>query len=55
MLAAYIGLVLRTPATPALAGTGLVATLVPLHRAPLWAATVGAMRRGALMGPQRSG
>jgi branched-chain amino acid transport system permease protein len=39
-LAAYIALVLRTPATPALAGTGLVAALVTFAPLPLWAATI---------------
>ena len=49
-LAAYIGLVLRTPATPALAGTGLAAALVPFAPLPLWAATIGAVVAGALVG-----
>jgi branched-chain amino acid transport system permease protein len=49
-LAAYIALVLRTPATPALAGTGLAAVLLPFNRLPLWAATLGAIVAGALVG-----
>jgi branched-chain amino acid transport system permease protein len=47
---AYIGLVLRTPATPALAGTGLAAALVPFSPLPLWAAAIGAVVAGALIG-----
>jgi branched-chain amino acid transport system permease protein len=49
-LAAYVGLVLRTPATPALAGTGLVASFAPFAPLPLWAATIGAVLAGALVG-----
>jgi branched-chain amino acid transport system permease protein len=49
-LAAYVGLVLRTPATPALAGTGLAAALVPFAPWPLWAATIGAVIAGAIIG-----
>lgn len=49
-VASYVGLVLRTPATPALAGTGLAAALVPFSPWPLWAATIGAVIAGALVG-----
>jgi branched-chain amino acid transport system permease protein len=49
-LAAYVGLVLHSPATPALAGTGLVATLVPFAPLPLWAAVVCAAVAGAAIG-----
>jgi branched-chain amino acid transport system permease protein len=49
-VSAYVGLVLHTPATPALAGTGLVATLLPFSPLPLWAAALGAMVAGALLG-----
>ena len=49
-VSAYVGLVLHTPATPALAGTGLAAALVPFSPLPLWASAVGAMVTGALLG-----
>ncbi|MEZ5236583.1 MAG: branched-chain amino acid ABC transporter permease [Acidimicrobiales bacterium] len=46
----YVGLVLHTPATPALAGTGLVASLIPFAPLPLWASLIGALLAGALLG-----
>ncbi|MGE0730194.1 MAG: branched-chain amino acid ABC transporter permease [Acidimicrobiia bacterium] len=46
----YVGLVLHTPATPALAGTGLVASLIPFAPLPLWASLMGALLAGALLG-----
>ena len=46
----YIGLVLHTPATPALAGTGLATTLVPWAPWPLWLSILGGMVAGAAMG-----
>ncbi len=49
-VAAYIGLVLRTPATPALAGTGLAASIIPGTPWPFWAAVVAAVGSGALLG-----
>jgi branched-chain amino acid transport system permease protein len=47
---AYVALVLHTPATPALAGTGLVASLVPFAPWPRWVAVLGALAAGALIG-----
>lgn len=49
-MSAYVGLVLHTPATPALAGTGLVAAIVPFAPLPLWASIIGALLTGALLG-----
>lgn len=49
-LSAYAALVLHTPATPALAGTGVVASLVPFAPLPLWAAIAGAVLVGATLG-----
>ncbi len=46
----YVGLVLHTPATPALAGTGLATTLVPWAPWPLWLSVLGGMFAGAVMG-----
>lgn len=48
-MAAYIGLVLRTPATPLLAGTGLASAVVPFAPLPLWAAIIGASIAGAII------
>lgn len=47
---AYVALVLSTPATPALAGTGLVAAIVPFSPWPLWASVIGAIVAGGLIG-----
>ena len=47
---AYVGLVLHTPATPALAGTGLAATFLPGTPWPLWASIIGALVAGAIVG-----
>jgi branched-chain amino acid transport system permease protein len=49
-VSAYVGLVLHTPVTPALAGTGLVASIVPFSPLPLWASILGAVIVGALLG-----
>lgn len=49
-VSAYAALVLHTPATPALAGTGVVASLVPFAPLPLWAAIAGAVVVGAALG-----
>lgn len=49
-VSAYVALVLHTPATPALAGTGLAALLVPFTPWPLWAGIVGAVVTGAVLG-----
>ena len=49
-MATYVGLVLHTPATPALAGTGLAAWLVPGSPLPLWASVIGAVVAGAVLG-----
>jgi branched-chain amino acid transport system permease protein len=49
-MATYVGLVLHTPATPALAGTGLAAWLVPGSPLPLWASVIGAVAAGAVLG-----
>jgi len=48
--AAYVALVLHSPATPALAGTGLVSTLLPFAPLPLWACMLAAVLAGALFG-----
>lgn len=49
-VSAYVALVLHTPVTPALAGTGLVASLIPFAPLPLWASVLGAIAVGALLG-----
>lgn len=49
-VSAYVGLVLHTPVTPALAGTGLAASLIPFSPLPLWASILGAVITGALLG-----
>lgn len=46
----YTVLVLNTPATPALAGTGLAAALLPFSPWPLWASILGGMVVGAALG-----
>lgn len=46
-LSTYLALVLNTPATPALAGTGLAAALLPGSPWPLWLSLVAAVLLGA--------
>jgi branched-chain amino acid transport system permease protein len=45
----YVGLVLHTPATPTLAGTGLAVTVLPWAPWPLWLAVPGGMAAGAAL------
>jgi branched-chain amino acid transport system permease protein len=49
-MSAYVALVLHTPATPAFAGTGLAAAIVPFAPWPLWASVLAAMATGAALG-----
>lgn len=49
-VSAYVGLVLRTPVTPALAGTGLAGSIIPGGPLPLGLAVVGAVIAGAVLG-----
>lgn len=49
-MATYVSLVLHTPATPALFGTGVAAVLVPFSPWPWWAAIAGGMVAGAFFG-----
>ena len=49
-VSAYVGLILQTPVTPALAGTGLVASIVPFSPLPLWASVLGAVLAGVVLG-----
>lgn len=49
-VSAYVALVLHTPATPALAGTGLAAVLVPWFPWPLWASVLASCAAGAFLG-----
>lgn len=46
----YVGLVLHTPVTPALAGTGLVASIIPFTPLPLGVSIAGAVLTGAVLG-----
>lgn len=46
----YVGLVLHTPVTPALAGTGLVASIIPFAPLPLGVSIAGAVLTGAVLG-----
>ncbi len=49
-MSTYVSLVLHSPATPAVVGTGLAATFVPFSPWPWWAAIAGGMLAGALLG-----
>ena len=46
-MSTYVAMVLHTPVTPALAGTGLAATFIPFSPWPIWLSVLGAMVFGA--------
>lgn len=48
-MSTYIAMVLHTPVTPALAGTGLAATFIPFSPWPTWLSVLGAMAFGAAL------
>ena len=48
-LGTYIGLVVHSPVTPALAGTGLAHALLPGSPWPIWASIMAAVAAGALV------